>query len=92
MATVILDRQPGLHPQSDLTVPVSHSSQAAFSRATTSSLRAAREKPSSPGTPQRSGEILDLGYLECIDTYSYGGGWLTALEMIARKFWHMNQG
>ena len=84
---MLLDRQPGLHPQSDLTVPVSHSSQAAFSRATTSSLRAAREKPSSAGTPQRSGEILDLGYLECIETYCYRVGWLTVLEMIARKSW-----
>ena len=32
-------------------------------------------------TAQKSGEILDLGHLKCIDTYCYGGGWLTALEV-----------
>ena len=30
---------------------------------------------------QKTGEILDLGYLVCIDTYCYGGGWLTALDV-----------
>lgn len=30
---------------------------------------------------QRSGEILDLGHLKCIDTHCYGGGWLTALDV-----------
>ena len=29
-------------------------------------------------TPTRSGEIFDVGYLKCLDTYCYGGGWLTA--------------
>jgi serine/threonine protein phosphatase 1 len=24
-------------------------------------------------TPQRSGEVLDLGYLKCIDTFCHGG-------------------
>jgi len=32
-------------------------------------------------TPQKSGDILDLGYLKCIDTFCHGGGWLTALEV-----------
>lgn len=32
-------------------------------------------------TPQMSGEILDLGYVKCIDTYCHGDGWLTALEL-----------
>jgi serine/threonine protein phosphatase 1 len=32
-------------------------------------------------TSQKSGEILDLGYLKCIDTYCYGGQWLTALDV-----------
>ena len=27
---------------------------------------------------QKSGEVLDVGYLTCIDTYCFGGGWLTA--------------
>jgi serine/threonine protein phosphatase 1 len=30
---------------------------------------------------QRSGEILDLGHLKCIDTCCYGGGWLTAFHV-----------
>ena len=30
---------------------------------------------------QKSGEILDLGHLVCIDTFCYGGGWLTALDV-----------
>jgi Calcineurin-like phosphoesterase len=41
-------------------------------------------------TPQRSGEILDLGYLKCIDTFCHGGGWLTALEVGTRKVWQTN--
>jgi serine/threonine protein phosphatase 1 len=32
-------------------------------------------------TPQENGEILDLGDVICIDTYCFGGGWLTALEV-----------
>jgi serine/threonine protein phosphatase 1 len=35
--------------------------------------------------PQTSGEVLDLGYLKCIDTFCNGGGWLTALEVGTRK-------
>jgi serine/threonine protein phosphatase 1 len=38
-------------------------------------------------TAQRSGEILDLGYLKCIDTWCYGGGWLTALEVNTGQVW-----
>jgi serine/threonine protein phosphatase 1 len=38
-------------------------------------------------TPTRSGEILDLGYLKCIDTYCYGGGWLTALDLASGQVW-----
>ena len=30
---------------------------------------------------QKTGEILDLGHLKCSDTFCYGGGWLTALEV-----------
>lgn len=32
-------------------------------------------------TSQKNGEVLDLGYLVCIDTYCHGGGWLTALDV-----------
>ncbi len=32
-------------------------------------------------TSQKSGEILDLGHLICIDTWCCGGGWLSALDV-----------
>jgi serine/threonine protein phosphatase 1 len=38
-------------------------------------------------TPQKSGEILDLGFLKCIDTFCHGGGWLTALEVETGQVW-----
>lgn len=39
-------------------------------------------------TPKTSGEVLDLGFLKCIDTFCHGGGWLTALEVETRRvFW-----
>jgi serine/threonine protein phosphatase 1 len=38
-------------------------------------------------TPQKSGAILDLGFLKCIDTYCHGGGWLTALEVHSGQVW-----
>ncbi len=42
-------------------------------------------------TSQKSGEILDLGYLVCIDTYCYGGGWLTALDVETGKVWQFDR-
>ena len=33
-------------------------------------------------TSQKDGEIYSTGYLTCIDTYCYGGGWLTALTLM----------
>jgi serine/threonine protein phosphatase 1 len=42
-------------------------------------------------TPEKSGEILDLGYLKCIDTYCYGGKWLTALDVMSGQVWQANQ-
>jgi serine/threonine protein phosphatase 1 len=36
---------------------------------------------------QKTGEILELGYLICIDTYCYGGGWLTALDVQTGEAW-----
>jgi serine/threonine protein phosphatase 1 len=42
-------------------------------------------------TPQKSGEVLDLGYLKCIDTFCHGGGWLTALEVGTGKVWQANR-
>ena len=38
-------------------------------------------------TEQRNGEVLDLGFLLCLDTYCYGGGWLTALEVTNGRVW-----
>jgi serine/threonine protein phosphatase 1 len=43
-------------------------------------------------TSQRSGEILDLGHIKCIDTCCYGGGWLTALEVYTGVVWQADQG
>jgi serine/threonine protein phosphatase 1 len=39
---------------------------------------------------QKTGEILDLGHLVCIDTYCHGGGWLTALDVHTRQVWQTN--
>jgi serine/threonine protein phosphatase 1 len=41
-------------------------------------------------TPHKSGEILDLGFLKCIDTFCHGGGWLTVLEVNTEKVWPAN--
>jgi serine/threonine protein phosphatase 1 len=40
---------------------------------------------------QKDGEILDLGHLVCIDTYCYGGGWLTALDVKTGEVWQANE-
>ena len=42
-------------------------------------------------TSQKSGEVLNLGHLVCIDTYCYGGGWLTALDVDADELWQVNR-
>ncbi len=42
-------------------------------------------------TSQKSGEILDLGHLVCIDTNCHGGGWLTALEVHTEEVWQANR-
>jgi serine/threonine protein phosphatase 1 len=42
-------------------------------------------------TAQKNGEILDLGYLKCIDTCCYGEGWLTAMELPSGKVWQANK-
>jgi len=41
-------------------------------------------------TSQQHGEILDLGHLKCIDTYCYGGGWLTLLDVERGETWQAN--
>lgn len=40
---------------------------------------------------QKSGKILDLGHLVCIDTYCYGGGWLTALDVDSNQVWQADR-
>jgi serine/threonine protein phosphatase 1 len=42
-------------------------------------------------TPQKTGEILDLGYLKCIDTFCHGGGWLTAMVVGTGQVWQANE-
>jgi serine/threonine protein phosphatase 1 len=42
-------------------------------------------------TPQRGGEILDLGFLLNIDTNCHRGGWLTALEVQTRRVWQADR-
>jgi serine/threonine protein phosphatase 1 len=40
---------------------------------------------------QKNGEILDLGYLKCVDTYCYGGGWLTGLDVHSGRIWQFKR-
>ena len=36
-------------------------------------------------------EVLDLGYLKCIDTRCCGGGWLTALDVESGEVWQVDE-
>jgi serine/threonine protein phosphatase 1 len=42
-------------------------------------------------TAQHDGQILDLGYLKCIDTCCYGSGWLTAMELPSGRVWQADK-
>jgi serine/threonine protein phosphatase 1 len=42
-------------------------------------------------TSQKSGEILNVGYLICIDTFCWGGGWLTALDTVSGAVWQVDR-
>ncbi len=42
-------------------------------------------------TPQVTGEILDVGHLICIDTFCYGNGRLTALDVDTRQLWQVDR-
>jgi serine/threonine protein phosphatase 1 len=42
-------------------------------------------------TQQRSGVPLNLGYAVCIDTWAYGQGWLTCLDVTTGDLWQANQ-
>lgn len=41
-------------------------------------------------TRQLSGEPLWLGHLLCLDTNVYGGGWLTACDLMTLEYWQVN--
>lgn len=38
-------------------------------------------------TAQKTGDLLDVGYLWCLDTYCHGGGWLTARDVESGQVW-----
>ncbi len=38
-------------------------------------------------TADTEGKILSLPHLKCLDTYCYGGGWLTAMELDSGEIW-----
>jgi serine/threonine protein phosphatase 1 len=42
-------------------------------------------------TQQRSGLPLNLGHAVCIDTWAYGNGWLTCLDVTTGRVWQANQ-
>ena len=42
-------------------------------------------------TPQKSGEILDLGYLKCLDTNCCEGGYLTAMDVGSGQTWRTKE-
>ena len=42
-------------------------------------------------TPQRNGELLDLGHLICLDTYCWGGGWLTGCDVRQGRVWQVDR-
>ena len=42
-------------------------------------------------TSQKSGEPISLGHAICIDTWVYGKGWLTCLDIVSGRIWQANQ-
>lgn len=42
-------------------------------------------------TPQMTGEILDLKHVICLDTFCYGNGWLSALEVNSGDVWQADK-
>jgi serine/threonine protein phosphatase 1 len=42
-------------------------------------------------TAQKNGEVFDLGHLKCVDTWIYGEGWLTAMEVETGQVWQVDQ-
>jgi serine/threonine protein phosphatase 1 len=42
-------------------------------------------------TPQKSGKPRSIGHAVCIDTWVYGKGWLTCLDVESGKYWQANE-
>jgi hypothetical protein len=42
-------------------------------------------------TAQKSGRPLNLAHAVCIDTFVYGDGWLTCLNVTTGQIWQANQ-
>lgn len=42
-------------------------------------------------TSLKDGEVLSVGYLICIDTYCWGGRWLTALDTTSGQIWQVSR-
>lgn len=42
-------------------------------------------------SPQRSGQILDLGFALCIDTGAVNGDWLSCLDVSSGEWWQSNE-
>jgi len=42
-------------------------------------------------TSNKQGRVVNLGHLICIDTYCYGGGWLTALDSESGRLWQSSE-
>lgn len=40
---------------------------------------------------QKSGLPLNVGHAVCIDTWAYGGGWLTCLDVESGGYWQTNE-
>jgi serine/threonine protein phosphatase 1 len=40
---------------------------------------------------QKSGEVLNLGHMICIDTYCWGGGHLTAMDTTSGQLWQVDR-
>ena len=42
-------------------------------------------------TSQKGGRVFDVGYLKCIDTYVYGDGCLTAMDVDTGRLWQADK-
>ncbi len=42
-------------------------------------------------TSQHSGKPLNIGHAVCIDTWVYGDGWLTCLEVVTGRYWQADE-